>query len=187
MVNPFQGFAKRLLSTSMVGELLGLLPEPAREALADVRDYLAEHGHWPKLEPLRRAPLGAGTVQAVSVFLGALGTGERLTMVNLVKGVLEGGHLRATNVMLGDVHGGRAEGLNALIGTVHGGSVERVNLLVGDVHGGELRVVNVLVGDVHGGVVQCHTLIGDVHGGQVDARNMHGKVHGGIARVGREL
>ncbi len=187
MPTPFQGFAKRLLGTGMIGELFGLLPEPAREALADVRQYLADHGHWPKLELLRHAPAGPVPLQAVGVFLGSLYVGEELSIVNLFKGTLEGGELRATNVALGNVQAGRAEGLNLLVGDVHGGQVERVNLLVGDVHGGQVRTVNVLIGDVRGGRVQCNTLIGDVHGGELDARAMHGSIHAGTARVTRTI
>jgi hypothetical protein len=187
MPSPFETFARRLLSTNVIAELFGLLPEPARVALADVRKYLSEHGHWPKLEPLRVAPLGPTPVQAVGVFLGPLTSGEKLSMVNVLKGELQGGDLRASNLMIGDVRSGRAEGVNTLVGAVHGGAVERVNLLVGDVLGGEVRTANVLLGDVRGGRVQCHLLIGDVHGGEVDARIMRGTVHAGTAKVGRTL
>jgi hypothetical protein len=187
MANPFQGFARRFLSGSMVGELLGLLPVPVREGLSDVRDYLAEHGHFPKLEAVRRAPVGSEALQAVAVFLGPLRETERLSMVNLFKGDVEGGQLRATNLALGDVRGGNVNGVNALVGTVHAGRVERVNLLVGDVRGGELQTINIIVGDVHAGRVQCQLLIGDVYGGQVQARKLQGTVHGGDAQIERKL
>lgn len=183
MASTFQDFAKRLLAAGFVSELLNMLPKPAREALAEVRDYVAEHGPLPKLTLFASAPAGAQARQATNVFLGPLRDGERLSIVNLFCGALEGGELRSVNVASGAVHAGSVHGVNALIGSVHGGVVERVNLVVGDVNAGEVRLVNVLVGDVHGGSVQCHLLVGDVHGGDVQARHHRGQVLGGQALV----
>lgn len=179
MPGPFQGFAARMLTGSMLGELMKLLPEPAREGLSEVRDYLAEHGRFPKMELLRKGPIGAQGAQAVNVLLGSLSEGELARMVNLWSGKLEGGTLRGCNVAVGDVHSGHINGANAVVGNLHGGLVERVVALVGDVHGGQVRSASVVLGDVHGGTVQCHMLIGTVHGGTVICRHLVGEARGG--------
>jgi hypothetical protein len=181
VASPFQGFAKRVLASGLAAELLNLLPRPAREALVDVREYLAEHGRLPKFTLFERAPAGSVPKHALNAFLGPLNGGERLSMVNLFRGALAGGELRSSNVAAGDVGSGTVHGVNALCGDVHGGVVERVNVLLGNVHGGEVRLVNVLHGDVYGGRVQCHLLIGDVHGGEVQATHHRGRALGGRA------
>jgi hypothetical protein len=187
MPSPFQGFAARMLTGSMLGEVMKLLPEPAREALSEVRDYVAEHGRFPKMERLVRTPLAAGSAQAVNVLLGALAQSELARMVNLHKGNVEGGTLRGCNALVGDVLQGHVSGANAIVGAVRGGLVERVNLLVGDVHGGEVKTVSTLVGDVHDGTVQCHLLVGNVLGGRVTARYLVGETRGGEATIETKL
>lgn len=187
MPSPFQGFAARMLTGSMLGEVMKLLPEPAREALAEVRDYVAEHGRFPKMERLARTPLQTGTAQAVNVLLGALAQGELARMINAHVGDVEGGTLRGCNALIGDVIAGQVSGANVVVGAVRGGIVERVNALVGSVHSGEVRTVSALVGDVHGGTVQCHLLVGNVHGGKVTARYHAGEVLGGDATIETKL
>jgi hypothetical protein len=180
MASPLSGFARRMLSGGLiVDQLWGLLPEPARLALGDLRQYVSRHGRLPKLEPLRRAPFGPAPSAGVGAALGALVAGEKLSMVNVFAGELRGGQLSIAAALVGDVIDGYAQGLALVVGDVRGGLVERVNAIVGHVHGGEVRTINLLIGDVHGGRVQCHALIGDVHGGEVRARHHHGAVHGG--------
>ena len=186
MAGPLSGFARRLVTGSLFNELWGLLPEPARDSLGELRDYIAQHGRLPKLELLRRGPLGPTKVSAVSVVLADVENGEKLSMVNVLRGSLRGGELRIANAMVGDIEAGYAQGLDVLVGSVRGGLVERVNAIVGDIHGGEVRVASVIVGHVYGGRVQCNFLVGDVHGGEVKARNMLGTVHGGRADVDRQ-
>jgi hypothetical protein len=179
MPGPFQGFAARMLSGSVVNELMKLLPEPAREALAEVRDYFAEHGRFPKMELMRKAPIGAEGVQAVNILLGTIGAGELARMINVFRGQLEGGTVRGCNVAIADVHSGHINGANVVIGEIHGGLVERVVAVIGDVHGGEVRSASVVVGDVHGGTVACHSFVGVAHGGTVTCRHMFGEARGG--------
>jgi hypothetical protein len=185
MPGPFQGFAARMLTGSMLGEVMKLLPEPAREALAEVRDYLAEHGRLPKMELLRKAPVGPEGAQAVNVLLGVLSEGELARMINVWSGKLEGGTLRGCNAAIGEVQAGHVNGANVLVGNVHGGLVERIVLLAGDVHGGQVRSASVVLGDVHGGTVQCHMLIGNVHGGVVICRHFLGEARGGQVTADR--
>lgn len=179
MPGPFQGFAARMLSGSVVGELMKLLPEPAREGLAEVRDYFAEHGRFPKMELLRRTPLGAEGAQAVNILLGPIAAGELARMVNVWRGQLEGGTVRGCNVAIAQVHSGHINGANVIVGDIHGGLIERAAVIAGDVHGGEIKSANVVLGDMHGGAVQCHTFIGTVHGGTLTCRHLFGEARGG--------
>ena len=183
MAGPLSDFARRVLTGSLLGEVWGLLPEAARESLGELRDYVQQNGKLPKLELLRRGPLGPTKVTAVSMVLADLEAGEKLSMVNLLRGTLRGGELRIANAVIGDVESGYAQGIDVLVGCVRGGVIERINAIVGDVHGGEIRIANLIVGNVYGGRVQCHFLVGDVHGGEVQARHMLGTVHGGTAQV----
>ena len=47
MAGPLSGFARRVLTGSLFNELWGLLPEPARESLGELRDYIAQNGKLP--------------------------------------------------------------------------------------------------------------------------------------------
>lgn len=185
MPGPFQGFAARMLTGSMLGEIMKLLPEPAREALAEVRDYLAEHGRFPKMELLRKGPIGAEGAQAVNVLLGSLAEGELARMINVWRGTLEGGTLRGCNAAIAEIQAGHVNGANVIVGDVHGGLVERVVLLAGNIHGGQVRSTSVVLGDIHGGTVQCHLLVGNVHGGVVICRHLLGEARGGQVTADR--
>ncbi len=182
------GFLQRMLGSKLLGELIEYLPPSARDSLVDVRDYVQEHGRFPKFEPLRTKPLGASeSAQALGAFLGSVEAGASLRMVNLLKGELRGGEIRGVNLLVGDIHTGSVRGTNIVVGAVHGGDVRGLNVLLGNVHGGQLRGLNVLVGDVHGGDVKCQVLIGDVYAGRVQAKLMRGQVHGGEVQVERTL
>ncbi len=181
-------FLQRMLASKLLGELVEYLPEPARDSVVDLRDYVQKHGRLPKFEPLRTDPLTAGqTVQALGVYLGDAPSGVALRMINLLKGNVEGASLRGVNAIVGDLQAGSVRGTNFLVGTVHGGEVRGLNLLLGDVHGGELRGVNTILGSVHGGDVKCQLLVGDVHGGKVVTKLLRGRVLGGDVQAERTI
>lgn len=181
-------FVQRMLMSKVLGELVEFLPEPARDALVDLRDYVHKHGKLPKFEPLRREPVASGeNVQAVSVLMSDVPESAIVRMVNLLKGNVRGGSLRGFNVVMGELSGGELRGGNLVLGDVRGGSLRGLNLLVGDLHQGEARAVNAMIGDVHGGELKCMLLVGDVHGGKVRAKLMLGQVHGGDVQVERTL
>lgn len=182
------GFVQRMLMSKMLGELVEFLPESARDALIDLRDYVQKHGRLPKFEPVRTQPIAAGeNAQAIGVLLAALEAGGTLRMVNLLKGEIRGGSLRGVNAIVGEVQSGEIRGGNMIVGNVHGGLVRGLNVLLGDVHGGEVKAVNVIVGAVHGGDVKCQLLIGDIHGGKVVCKLHLGRQLGGDAQVERTL
>ncbi|HEX7476960.1 MAG TPA: hypothetical protein VF331_04085 [Polyangiales bacterium] len=181
-------FMQRMLIGKVLGELVEFLPEAARDALVDVREYVREHGRLPKFEPVRTQLASAGqTLQAVSVHLGGAPAGAALHMINVLKGDVTGALLRGVNVVIGDVQDGTVRGTNVLLGAVRGGELRGVNVVIGDVHGGELRSVYVILGNVYGGDVRCQVLVGDVHGGKVVARVQRGKVLGGDAQIERTV
>jgi hypothetical protein len=182
------GFMQRMLMSKLLGELVEFLPEPARDALIDLRDYVQKHGRLPKFDPLRSQPLAANEhAQAIGVFLGALPAGASLKMINLLRGELSGGAARGVNVIVGDITSGEARGVNMLLGNMRGGLLRGGNLLMGDVHGGEVKSVYAVIGNVHGGSVKCYLLLGDVHGGTLQAKLHVGKVHGGNTTIERTI
>ncbi|HEX2677873.1 MAG TPA: hypothetical protein VHM19_14570 [Polyangiales bacterium] len=177
-----------MLASKVLGELVEYLPEPARDAVVDLRDYVQKHGRFPKFTPLRQQPLASGeSAQALGAFLGNVESGASLRMVNLLKGEVRGGSVRGVNLIAGDILGGEVRGGNLVLGAVRGGALRGINLIFGDLHAGEARAVNVMVGNVHGGELKCQLLIGDVHGGKVAAKYMHGRKLGGDVSVEREL
>jgi hypothetical protein len=181
-------FLQRMLASKLLGELVEYLPEPTRDAVVDLRDYVQQHGRLPKFEPLRSEPLQPGqTVQAVGVLMGDAPAGVALRMINVLKGHVTGAALRGVNIVVGELREGSVRGANLVLGDVHGGLIRGLNVLIGDVYGGELRSVNVLIGNVRGGDVKCQVLIGHVEGGKVVTKLLCGTVSGGDVQAERTM